>query len=626
MASRYTHLTFDVMINQPSMLQFRLVRRLCLLRLAAFFRGTCVVLLISLPTGVSSAPGQLDATFANTGTLVPINLGGGISTGGNGGMLALADGSTFFVGGCAVGSADNAHGVFCVTRLTPNGQVDSTFGNSGIATATFPGGTAGTFLNAGATQIVRQPDGKLVVAGRCSADVFTPYLCFARFLTNGSLDTTFNSAGPNPGTLSIVHWGVFSAATYTFPMALQSNGKLVIGFQCDSGPHMCLMRLAANGTWDVTFAGAATGSPRPMPFGPSDVIRVTSWPNRVTVDSSDRIVVVGTCQTAYLNTTYPCIGRLNANGSSDPTFVNPDTSATSYGSWFGITYYPGGNGAGNDVAVQSDGKLLFIGDCGNSPGTSTCITRLLPGGAPDITFNNGDSTIPGTVRISMPDGFRASRTIAIQPNRKIVFAGDCSYLFSFFCIGRLNTNNQLDTTFDESPGNGNGIVQLAIGNVAGYATDVAIDGTSRIVLRGLCSQPSGYLGCAARLIGGERDVASCALNADANSAIESSTDALLILRYLLGYRGDALTNGALGISQTRTGAALEAYLASLNLDADGDGQAHAMTDGLLILRAMLGLSGNALTAGAVNTSSPSARNAQQILTWIESTHGVACLP
>lgn len=59
---------------------------------------------------------------------------------------------------------------------------------------------------------------------------------------------------------------------------------------------------------------------------------------------------------------------------------------------------------------------------------------------------------------------------------------------------------------------------------------------------------------------------------------------------------------------------------------DGDGQSLAMTDGLLILRAMLGLSGDALTAGAVNTAHPNARNAQQILTWIETTHGVACLP
>ena len=51
-----------------------------------------------------------------------------------------------------------------------------------------------------------------------------------------------------------------------------------------------------------------------------------------------------------------------------------------------------------------------------------------------------------------------------------------------------------------------------------------------------------------------------------------------------------------------------------------------MTDGLLMLRAMLGLTGTALTQGATNAAHPNVRNAQQILTWIENTHGVACLP
>ncbi|MEQ1596178.1 MAG: hypothetical protein ABL985_13900 [Casimicrobium sp.] len=52
----------------------------------------------------------------------------------------------------------------------------------------------------------------------------------------------------------------------------------------------------------------------------------------------------------------------------------------------------------------------------------------------------------------------------------------------------------------------------------------------------------------------------------------------------------------------------------------------AMTDGLLLIRAMLGLSGTALINGATNTSHLNVRDAQQVLTWIESTHGVACLP
>ena len=105
----------------------------------------------------------------------------------------------------------------------------------------------------------------------------------------------------------------------------------------------------------------------------------------------------------------------------------------------------------------------------------------------------------------------------------------------------------------------------------------------------------------------------------------ATSDALLITRYLLGIRGDALGTSALGLYPTRTGQALETYLASLDLDADGDGQSLATTDGLLLLRAMLGLTGDALTQGATNAAHPNVRNAQQILSWIESTHGVACL-
>lgn len=120
--------------------------------------------------------------------------------------------------------------------------------------------------------------------------------------------------------------------------------------------------------------------------------------------------------------------------------------------------------------------------------------------------------------------------------------------------------------------------------------------------------------------------ATCSLNVDGSLATHVLSDGVLVLRYLLGLRGAALTTGALGPNPTRTGQALEDHLASLNLDADGDGQALAMTDGLLILRAMLGLTGTALTQGATNASHPNVRNAQQILTWIESTHGVACLP
>lgn len=442
--------------------------------------------------------------------------------------------------------------------------------------------------------------------------------CIARFQENGLLDASFNPGGAAPGTF-LSPYGFFGYSERQ--IALQSNGKIVIVGQCPTRESMCVTRLTANGVIDTTFANAANGTARVMSFGS----RMSAVPNRVLIDSNDRIVVVGTCTLDFVNSTFPCVGRLNSNGSTDTTFVNADVSAPYYGSWFGLPSF-GNSAAGNDIVIQPDGKLVLIGDCGNAPATSTCLTRLLPTGAPDPTFTNPASASPGIVKLDAPDGLKATRTLKLQADGAIVFAGECSAIFSLFCVGRLNPDGSLDTTFDESPGNGNGIVQLTVGTGAGYATDIMIGAPNKILLYGACRAGGVYTSCAARLIGGGRDVSACTLNVDANGSIDATTDATLVTRYLLGLRGDALTTGALGANPTRTGQALETYLASLNLDADGDGQALAMTDGLLMLRAMLGLTGTALTQGATNASHPNVRNAQQILTWIESTHGVACLP
>ena len=50
---------------------------------------------------------------------------------------------------------------------------------------------------------------------------------------------------------------------------------------------------------------------------------------------------------------------------------------------------------------------------------------------------------------------------------------------------------------------------------------------------------------------------------DANGAVEALTDGMLLIRYLLGVRGDALTAGALGNCASRTLAAdIEAHIAA----------------------------------------------------------------
>jgi hypothetical protein len=98
------------------------------------------------------------------------------------------------------------------------------------------------------------------------------------------------------------------------------------------------------------------------------------------------------------------------------------------------------------------------------------------------------------------------------------------------------------------------------------------------------------------------------------------TDGLLVIRCLLDLTETALTNNALGSTATRTDpAAIKAYLDGMRpaLDVDGNDTADAQTDGLLILRYMFGLRGNALIAGAVDPGG-TRTNAAAIEAYIQS--------
>jgi hypothetical protein len=91
------------------------------------------------------------------------------------------------------------------------------------------------------------------------------------------------------------------------------------------------------------------------------------------------------------------------------------------------------------------------------------------------------------------------------------------------------------------------------------------------------------------------------LNVDASSAPDvysGVSDGALLLRYLFGLRDSALTNGISSTNAQRNAAQIALHIDSnrARFDVDGDGQVRATTDGLMILRRLLGLSGTSLTA------------------------------
>lgn len=92
------------------------------------------------------------------------------------------------------------------------------------------------------------------------------------------------------------------------------------------------------------------------------------------------------------------------------------------------------------------------------------------------------------------------------------------------------------------------------------------------------------------------------IDVDKNAAYEARFDGALIVRYLLGVAPSPLITSAVGANAKRTTASqIAEYLDFIRtqLDVDGDGAVRALSDGLLMVRYLLGLRGNALIAGAV---------------------------
>lgn len=92
---------------------------------------------------------------------------------------------------------------------------------------------------------------------------------------------------------------------------------------------------------------------------------------------------------------------------------------------------------------------------------------------------------------------------------------------------------------------------------------------------------------------------------DGDGVADGSTDGILILRYLFGFRGDALAVGVVNEADCYRCDAedIESILAQAEaagtLDADDNNEFDALTDGIIILRWLHGVTGDPLISGAV---------------------------
>ena len=92
------------------------------------------------------------------------------------------------------------------------------------------------------------------------------------------------------------------------------------------------------------------------------------------------------------------------------------------------------------------------------------------------------------------------------------------------------------------------------------------------------------------------------LDIDGNGEYDALTDGLLFLRDMFGLDGDSLVNGTIASDANYTESVdIESRIDLLGslIDVDGNGEVDALTDGLLILRYLFGLEGDALINGVV---------------------------
>lgn len=97
-------------------------------------------------------------------------------------------------------------------------------------------------------------------------------------------------------------------------------------------------------------------------------------------------------------------------------------------------------------------------------------------------------------------------------------------------------------------------------------------------------------------------IPSGSLDIDGNGQKHAFTDGLLIARALLGFTENALIDGAVALDAPyKTAEQIQARIHNLGdlLDIDGNGVTDALTDGLMVLRYLLGISSESLVMDAV---------------------------
>lgn len=315
-----------------------------------------------------NADGSVDSTFATSGSVItPIGSGDDRARA----MLIQPDGKIVVAGTCNNGVDSD----FCAARYLPNGTLDASFGSGGKVITAFS--NSDDVVNVA----VLQPDGKLVLAGRCSNGT-TDDVCALRYEINGALDVSFGSSGK---LITVVGSGYSDARA----SVLQPDGKLLIAAQCVTGSKndFCTLRYQASGTLDTSFGSGGTQV--------TSVGTGNDFVTAMTLQPDGKFILAGYCATSGQFDF--CAVRTTAAGALDATFGTGGKFITAISN--GAT-----PASSNDylaaMTLQPDGKLLLAGHCRSGTYDKFCVTRYDGGpfAAPACSLDiDGDTQVLASI-------------------------------------------------------------------------------------------------------------------------------------------------------------------------------------------------------------------------------------
>ncbi len=312
-----------------------------------------------------------------------------------------------------------------------------------------------------------QNDGKIVVAGKNNQNK----LVLLRYNTDGSLDLTFNAIGTAIFTCPM------NGFVGTSELLIQNDGKYLVVGQVLNNSYdydIALIRINANATIDNTFGtnGIVT----------ANLSAGSELPGKAQLQSDGKILVSAHSLETNTGAYYFTVIRYNVDGSFDTSF-----NTTGYNkidlvcsNFFDYNMFPS-----SGLAVQNDGKILFVGAYGNSESTRDMIClRLNSNGTLDNTLNT-----TGYITIDFNGDEDFANDVKVDNQGKIVIVGKRYYYSSYAAVARLNPDGTPDMSFGS-----NGKASYALGG-SGYCKGFNIDllPDDKLLIGGTAYLSSAYL-------------------------------------------------------------------------------------------------------------------------------------